>query len=117
MRQLRRLSPSKKGDIFALVPVGYWSRKGENLRVTMQIYISFALMWREPRALGYRESFSRHNCSRAFFQNPSPSFCCSRTALLFSFPSFKGGLRDHFDNYFTDSASVHKYQTRLASLQ
>ena len=24
---------------------------------------------------------------------------------------------NHFDNYFSDIASVHKYQTRLASLQ
>jgi len=28
-----------------------------------------------------------------------------------------GGLPNHFDNYFAEIASVHKYQTRLASLQ
>jgi len=28
-----------------------------------------------------------------------------------------GGLPNHFDNYFTEIASVEKYQTRLASLQ
>jgi len=27
------------------------------------------------------------------------------------------GLPNHFDNFFTEIASVHKYQTRLASLQ
>jgi len=27
------------------------------------------------------------------------------------------GLPNHFDNYFAEIASVHKYQTRLASLQ
>jgi len=26
-------------------------------------------------------------------------------------------LPNHFNNYFSDIASVHKYQTRLASLQ
>jgi len=30
---------------------------------------------------------------------------------------YNGGLRNHFDNYFAEIASVHKYQTRLASLQ
>ena len=28
-----------------------------------------------------------------------------------------GGLPNHFDNYFAEIASIHKYQTRLASLQ
>jgi len=30
---------------------------------------------------------------------------------------YDGGLPNHFDNYFAEIASVHKYQTRLASLQ
>jgi len=30
---------------------------------------------------------------------------------------YNGGLPNHFDNYFAEIASVHKYQTRLASLQ
>ena len=30
---------------------------------------------------------------------------------------YNGGLPIHFDNYFAEIASVHKYQTRLASLQ
>ena len=30
---------------------------------------------------------------------------------------YSGGLPNHFDNYFAEIASVHKYQTRLASLQ
>jgi len=28
-----------------------------------------------------------------------------------------GELANHFDNYVSEIASVHKYQTRLASLQ
>jgi len=34
--------------------------------------------------------------------------------FLYSF--YNGGLPNHFDNYFAEIASVHKYQTRLASL-
>jgi len=34
---------------------------------------------------------------------------------MYSFYSV--GLPNHFDNYFAEIASVHKYQTRLASLQ
>ena len=30
---------------------------------------------------------------------------------------YNGGLPNYFDNYFAEIASVHKYQTRLASLQ
>jgi len=30
---------------------------------------------------------------------------------------YNGGLPNQFDNYFAEIASVHKYQTRLASLQ
>ena len=30
---------------------------------------------------------------------------------------YNGGLPNHFDNYFAEIASVHNYQTRLASLQ
>ena len=30
---------------------------------------------------------------------------------------YNGGLPTHFDNYFAEIASVHKYQTKLASLQ
>jgi len=30
---------------------------------------------------------------------------------------YTGGLPNHFDNYYVEIASVHKYQTRLASLQ
>ena len=30
---------------------------------------------------------------------------------------YSGGLTNHFDNYFAEIASVHKYQTRPASLQ
>jgi len=31
--------------------------------------------------------------------------------------SYNGGLPNHFDKYFTEIASVHKYQTRLAAWQ
>ena len=34
---------------------------------------------------------------------------------MYSF--YNGGLPNHFDNYFAEIASVHKYQARLASLQ
>ena len=34
---------------------------------------------------------------------------------MYSF--YNGGLPNHFDNYFSEIASVHKYQKRLASLQ
>jgi len=34
---------------------------------------------------------------------------------MYSF--YKGGLPNHFDNYFAEIASVHKYQTRFAYLQ
>jgi len=34
---------------------------------------------------------------------------------MYSF--YNGGLPNHLDNYFAEIASVHKYQTRLASLQ
>jgi len=39
------------------------------------------------------------------------------TYLLLRRQTVNGGLLDHFDNYFAEIASVHKYQTRLASLQ
>jgi len=42
-------------------------------------------------------------------------FQLSVAKFMYSF--FKGGLRNHLDNYFVEIASVHKYQTRLASLQ
>jgi len=35
--------------------------------------------------------------------------------LMYSF--YNGGLPNHFDNYFSEIASVHQYQTRLDSLQ
>ena len=35
----------------------------------------------------------------------------------FMYAIYNGGLPNHFDNYFAEIASVHKYQARLASLQ
>jgi len=35
----------------------------------------------------------------------------------FMYSFYNGGLLNHSDNYFAEIASVHKYQTRLASLQ
>jgi len=32
-------------------------------------------------------------------------------------PFYNGGLPNHFDNYFAEIASVHKYRTKLAFLQ
>jgi len=34
---------------------------------------------------------------------------------MYSF--YNGGLPNHFDNFFTEIRSVHKYQTRCAALQ
>ena len=42
-------------------------------------------------------------------------FQLSVAKFMYSF--YDGGLPNHFDNYFAEIASVHKYQTRLASLQ
>ena len=42
-------------------------------------------------------------------------FQLSVAKFMYSF--YNGGLPNHFDNYFAEIASVHKYQTRLASLQ
>ena len=35
----------------------------------------------------------------------------------FMYSFCNGGLPNHFDNYFAEIASIHKYQTRLPSLQ
>ena len=45
----------------------------------------------------------------------SDLFQFSVAKFMYSF--YNGGLPNHFDNYFAEIASVHKYQTRLASLQ
>jgi len=42
-------------------------------------------------------------------------FKLSVVKFMYSFNSDR--LPNHFDNYFAEIASVHKYQTRLASLQ
>ena len=42
-------------------------------------------------------------------------FQLSVAKFIYSF--YNGGLPNHFENYFAEIASVHKYQTRLASLQ
>jgi len=49
--------------------------------------------------------------------NTPDLFKLSAAKFMYSF--YNGGLPNHFDNYFTKIAiaSVHKYQTRLASLQ
>jgi len=43
------------------------------------------------------------------------NFLLSVAKFVYSF--YNGGSPNHFDNYFTEIASVNKYQTRLASLQ
>jgi len=35
----------------------------------------------------------------------------------FTYSFYNGGSPNHFDNYFSEIASVHKYQTRLDSLK
>jgi len=54
--------------------------------------------------------YSKHKILEIFdlFQLPVAKF-------MYSF--YNGGLPNHFDNYFAEIASVHRYQTRLASLQ
>jgi len=42
-------------------------------------------------------------------------FQLSVARFMYSF--YNSGLPNHFDNYFSEIASVHKYQTRLTSLQ
>ena len=42
-------------------------------------------------------------------------FQLSVAKFMYSF--YNGGFPNHFDNYFAEIASVHKYQTRLASLE
>ena len=42
-------------------------------------------------------------------------FQLSVAKFMYSF--YTGGLPTHFDNYFAEIESIHKYQTRLASLQ
>jgi len=42
-------------------------------------------------------------------------FQLSVAKFMYSF--YNGGLPNHFDNYSAEIASVHKYQTRLASPQ
>jgi len=42
-------------------------------------------------------------------------FQLSVAKFMYSFQN--GGLPNHFDSYFAEIASVHKYQTRLVSLQ
>ena len=42
-------------------------------------------------------------------------FQLSVAKFMYSF--YNGGLPNHFKNYFAEIASVHKYQTRLTSLQ
>ena len=42
-------------------------------------------------------------------------FKLSVAKFIYSFDI--GGLPNHFDNYFAEIASVHKYQTRLSALQ
>jgi len=42
-------------------------------------------------------------------------FQLSVAKFMYSF--YNGRLPNHFDNYFAEIASVHKYQTRLASPQ
>ena len=42
-------------------------------------------------------------------------FQLSVAKFMYSF--YNGGLPNHFDNYFAEIASAHKYRTRLASQQ
>jgi len=54
-------------------------------------------------------------CYRNTILNIADLFNLSAAKFMYSF--YNGGLPNHFDNYFTEIASVHKYQTRFADLQ
>ena len=67
------------------------------------------------RTLGYNKTKTTVLYSKHKILKMPDLFQLSVARLMNSF--YNGGLPNHFDNYFSEIASVHKYQTRLASLQ
>ena len=67
------------------------------------------------RTLEYDKTKTAELYSKHKILNIPDLFKLSVAKFMYSF--YNGGLPNHFDNYFTEIASVHKYQKRLASLQ
>jgi len=67
------------------------------------------------RTLEYKETKTTVLYSKHKILEIPDLFQLSVDAFMYSF--YNGGLPNDFDNYFSAIASVHKYQTRLASLQ
>ena len=67
------------------------------------------------RTIEYSKTKTTVLCSKCKILEIPDLFQLSVAKFMFSF--HHGGLPNHFDNYFAEIASVHKYQKRLASLQ
>jgi len=67
------------------------------------------------RTLGYNKTKTTVLYSKHKILKMPDLFQLSVARFMYSF--YNGGLPNHFDNYFAEISSVHKYQTRLASLQ
>jgi len=67
------------------------------------------------RTLEYNETKTTVLYSKHKILEIQDLFKLSVDKFMYSF--YSGGLSNHFDNYFAEIASAHKYQTRLASLQ
>ena len=67
------------------------------------------------RTLEYNKTKTSILCSKHKILEIPDLFQLSVAKFMYSF--YNGGLPNHFDNYFAEVASVHKYKTRLASLQ
>ena len=67
------------------------------------------------RTLEYKETKTTVLYSKHKILEIPDLFQLSVDAFMYSF--YNGGLLNHSDNHFAEIASVHKYQTRLASLQ
>jgi len=67
------------------------------------------------RTLEYNKTQTTVLYSKHKFLEIPDLFQLSVAKFMYSF--YNGGLPNHFDNYFAEIVSVHKYQTRLASLK
>jgi len=67
------------------------------------------------RTLGYNKTKTTVFYSKHKILEIPDLFQLSVAKFMYSF--YKGGLPNHFDKYFAEIASVHKYQTRFAYLQ
>jgi len=67
------------------------------------------------KTLEYNKTKPTVLCSKHKISEIPDLFQLSVAKFMYSFCN--GGLPNHFNNYFAEIASVHKYHTRLASLQ